>query len=229
MVKNITTFIFNSLEVDKQISENNNLSFSINVPPIIIKNKGILKVSNFCHIGSSPGHTDNMYIFRIRNVIIDNSKYICGAGAGNNPVILTTTFNNNRSIYDENIISLVKQTINTIDILVDTYLPSVSVSSLNIINAGTGYTPNLPATALTFTGGGGSNAAGTFTTDGTGSINSVSLTNAGSGYTTAPIITFSAGGGSNGSIVASLNSFTTNGIANSLNFSITFTIEQDEF
>lgn len=229
MVKNITTFIFNSLEVEKEIIGNNNLSFSIDVPPIIIKNKGILKVSNFCHIGTATGHTDNMYIFRIKNVMIDNAKYVCGAGSGNNPVILTTTFNNNRSLYDENIVSLVKQTINSIDILVDTYLPSVSLSSLTIANGGSGYTPNLTDTALTFTGGGGTGAAGTFTTDATGVINSVSLTNAGSGYITPPIITFSAGGGTNGSIIASLNRFTTNGIANSLNFSITFTIEQDEF
>ena len=78
-------------------------------------------------------------------------------------------------------------------------------------------------------GRGGSGATGTFTTNGSGVINSVSLTNAGSGYITAPIISFSAGAGSNGSIIASLNSFTRNGIVNSLNFSITFTIEQDEF
>lgn len=229
MVKNITTIIFNSLEVEKRISGNNNTSFFINVPPIIIKNNAILKVSNFCHIGTATGHTDNMYLFRIGNVMIDNSKYVSGVGSGNNPVILTTTFNNNRSLYDENIISLVKQTINTIEIFVDTYYPSVSLSSLTIANGGSGYTPNLGATALTFTGGGGTGATGTFTTDATGIINSVSLTNAGSGYITAPTISFSAGAGSNGSIIASLNSFTSNGVANSLNFSITFTIEQDEF
>lgn len=227
MVKNITTIVFNSLEVEKTTSGNNNIYFSFNTPPIIIKNKAILKVSNFCHIGTASNHTDNMYLFRIRGINVDTSQFF--SGVGGYPLILTTTFNNNRSLYDENIITLVKQTINSIDIIVDTYFPSVSVSSLNIVNGGSGYTPNLPATALTFTGGGGSGASGTFTTDATGVINSVSLTSGGSGYTTAPIITFSAGGGSNGSIIASLNQFTSNGIANSLNFSITFIIEQDEF
>lgn len=229
MVKNITTIIFNSLEVEKRTVGTNNMSFIINVSPIMIKNTGILKVSNFCHIGTGTNHTDNMYLFRIGSVMIDNSKYVSGVGSGNNPVILTTTFNNNRSLYDENIISLVKQTINTIEIFVDTYYPSVSLSSLTIANGGSGYTPNLTATALTFTGGGGSGAAGTFTTDASGIINSVSLTDAGSGYITPPTITFSAGAGSNGSIIASLNNFTSNGLVNSLNFSITFTIEQDEF
>jgi len=310
MVKNITTFIFNSFEVKKETDNyNNNTSFSIDVPPIIIKNKAILKVSNFCHIGTATGHADNMYIFRIRNVIINNAKYICGVGSGNNPVILSTTFNNNRSIYDENIISLVKQTINTIDILVDTYYPDGLFNNINIVNGGSGY---LTGQILKFNGGGNNNdvffsitaISGVITSfnfintppfinyntepilqtyiNGSGAnltailttntISSITINNGGNGYIAGQTLSFVGGGGSGANIsIATVNalgsilSFTftsngtgyitppaisinnttqtqtailipkmiydniTNGISNSLNFSITFTIEEDEF
>jgi hypothetical protein len=139
MVKDIITVAFNSLEVEKTIDkDNNNTLFTINTPPIIIRNKGILKVSNFCHIGTATGHADNMYLFRIRGVIADTSRFFTGNGG--NPLILTTTFNNNRSLYDENVITLTKQTINSIEIMVDTYLPSAIITNnLYISNGGSGY------------------------------------------------------------------------------------------
>jgi len=141
MVKDIITIAFNSVEVEKTIDDNNNNTlFSINTPPIIIRNKGILKVSNFCHMGTtSETHTDNMYLFRIRGVIADTSRFFTANGGGF-PLILTTTFNNNRSLYDENVITLTKQTINSIDIMVDTYKPSSTIkNNLYISNAGFGY------------------------------------------------------------------------------------------
>lgn len=157
MVKNITTIAFNSLEVEKITDiNNNNISFNIDTPPIIIKNKAILKVSNFCHIGSATNHTDNMYLFRIKGVNVDTSKFIAGSRGGGNPLILTTTFNNNRSLYDENIITLIKQTINSIDIIVDTYLPFGTFTNLNILNVGSGY---LQGQILKLTGGGGTDVS----------------------------------------------------------------------
>lgn len=137
-MKDIITVAFNSLEVEKTTDNNNNNTvFTINTPPIIIRNKAILKVSNFCHIGNATGHADNMYLFRIRGVIADTSRFFTGSGGGN-PLILTTTFNNNRSLYDENVITLVKQTINAIDILVDTYLPYATIAkNLSVITNGT--------------------------------------------------------------------------------------------
>lgn len=139
MVKNITTVSFNSMEVERTIdNNNNNILFRLETPPIIIQNKGILKVSNFCHIGTSAGHEDNMYLFRIRNVMVDTSRFL--SGSSGNPLILTTTFNNNRSLYDENVITLVKQTINCIEILVDTYRPNATFKeNLYLADTGGGY------------------------------------------------------------------------------------------
>jgi hypothetical protein len=152
MVKDIVTIAFNSLEVEKTTDNNNNNTlFRIDTPPIIIRNKGILKVSNFCHIGTGTGHTDNMYLFRIRGVIVDTSRFFTGNGGY--PLILTTTFNNNRSLYDENIITLTKQTINAVEILVDTYRPSATYNNIDIKSGGTGY---LAGQILRFTGGGSS-------------------------------------------------------------------------
>lgn len=140
MVKNITTIIFNSMEAEKtNDGSTNNLYFSIDTPPITVKNIGILKVSNFCHIGEATGHADNMYLFKIRGVIVDNSKCFIGNRGGNFPLILTTTFNNNRSLYDENIVSLTKQTINRIDLIVDTYYPYGIFNNIIIKNGGSGY------------------------------------------------------------------------------------------
>jgi hypothetical protein len=139
MVKNITTVAFNSMEVERTIdNSNNNILFRLETPPILIQNKGILKVSNFCHIGTDAGHTDNMYLFRIKNVMVDTSRFL--SGTTGYPLILTTTFNNNRSLYDENVIKLVKQTINSIEIVVDTYKPDAKFEeNLYLANTGGGY------------------------------------------------------------------------------------------
>lgn len=154
MVKNITTIIFNSLESDNTLDDNNNVSFfTINTPPIEIKKEGILKVSNFCHIGAATGHTDNMYVFRVRGITANNSKCLTGKNGGF-PIILTTTLNNNRSLYDENVITLIRQTINSIDIIVDTYLISSTNGTFNKINIEHGGINYLVGNVLTFTGGG---------------------------------------------------------------------------
>ena len=154
MVKNITTIIFNSLESNNTLNNDNNVSFfTINTPPIEIKKKGILKVSNFCHIGTASGHADNMYLFRVRGIVADDTKCLTGRNGGF-PTILTTTLNNNRSLYDENIITLTKQTINSIDIIVDTYLianVNGTFNKLDILHGGINY---LVGNVLTLTGGG---------------------------------------------------------------------------
>ena len=78
---------------------------------------------------------------------------------------------------------------------------STGISGLTIANIGVSGTPSLQApgtNALTFTGGGGSGAAGTATLAYGGAtgvvLSAVSLTNAGSGYTTLPTITVGATG-----------------------------------
>lgn len=64
------------------------------------------------------------------------------------------------------------------------------VHSVDIVSGGTGYAAS---GTVTFTGGGGSLAAGTYTSTG-GVIDSITITVAGSGYTSAPTVSFSDGG-----------------------------------
>lgn len=66
-----------------------------------------------------------------------------------------------------------------------------TVESVTVTNGGSSY--ETPPT-VTFTGGGGTGAAGTavLTAD---AVTSVTITNAGSGYTTAPTVGFTGGGG----------------------------------
>ena len=64
-----------------------------------------------------------------------------------------------------------------------------SVGAVNVTNGGSGY---VAAPGVTFSGGGGSGAAGTAVLSG-GSVIGVSITNGGTGYTSAPTVTFSSG------------------------------------
>jgi len=67
------------------------------------------------------------------------------------------------------------------------------IGSLSLTSGGVGYTPNTVG-QLTFTGGGGSAAAGFFVTDNTGVIIAIGLTNPGTGYTSMPTIGFTGAG-----------------------------------
>ena len=74
------------------------------------------------------------------------------------------------------------------------------VAQVTISAGGTGYSNSF---AVTFSGGGGSGAAGIATASG-GIVLSVTITNGGSGYTSAPTPVFTAGGGSSASGTAIL-------------------------
>ncbi len=67
------------------------------------------------------------------------------------------------------------------------------VSAVTITHQGAGYTS---APTVSFSGGGGSGAAGTAVIDNFNRVTSVTITNRGSGYTSAPTVTFTGGGGS---------------------------------
>ena len=73
--------------------------------------------------------------------------------------------------------------------ILETVLVTGTIAGLQIVAGGSGYT----AGTLTFTGGGGSSAAGTYGVTG-GVVTSLVITNPGSGYTGSPTIGFSAGG-----------------------------------
>ena len=80
-----------------------------------------------------------------------------------------------------------------------------SVTAVNLTGAGTGYTPGTHY-PLTFTGGGGSGAAGYAVGGGTFVVSGFTVTNPGTGYTSAPTVTLSAGGGSGASATATIGS-----------------------
>ena len=190
MVKDIITIIFNSIETEKTYDSNGNiLFFTINTPPIIINKSGILRVSNFCHVGTGTNHTDTIYIFRVRGINIDTSKYITAKGGY--PIILTTTFNNNRSLYDENIITLNRQTINSIDLLVDSFSSLTSTTgtfnSVSIINGGSNY---LVGQVLKLTGGGSTDVSIKVSSVNSGSITGLTLIDTPTNtYTSSPTLT----------------------------------------
>lgn len=79
---------------------------------------------------------------------------------------------------------------------------------VNISAAGSGYTT---APSVSFSGGGGTGAAGTALIGSDGTIIGVEITNHGSGYTSAPSVSFSGGGGAGaaGAAVVGCDNFAT--------------------
>lgn len=73
------------------------------------------------------------------------------------------------------------------------------VAWVKVTNGGSGYTS---APTVSFSGGGGSNAAANAYVGSNGTVTGVLLTNYGSGYTSAPTVSFSGGGGSSAAATA---------------------------
>lgn len=88
------------------------------------------------------------------------------------------------------------------------------VSTVNITAGGTGY---VTAPTATFTGGGGSGAAGTAIVSG-GAVVGVTITSNGTGYTSAPTVGFTGGGGTGATATSAITALSVAG--SNLTFSI---------
>lgn len=130
MKKDITNIFINSTLAEKITDGTRNYSFKFDTPPIIIKNKANLKVANICHSGT--GHGDNIIIFKLEGIMTDNNKYISNDGGIS--TIIATTFNNTRNLYEENDIPLIKQTINSIKLIVSDSLTNPYAGILTGLN-----------------------------------------------------------------------------------------------
>ena len=134
MVKEITNIYINSkIAVDSgnAITGGSRIyAIYMDVPPIIIKNKANLKVANICHSGT--GHGDNIIIFKLDGIMTDNNKYL--SNDGGYPTIIATTFNNTRNLYEENDIPLIRQTINTIRLIISDSLTNINAGVANTLN-----------------------------------------------------------------------------------------------
>lgn len=132
--KEITNIFINSkIAVDNgNANTGNNRIYSLymDVPPIIIKNRANLKVANICHSGT--GHGDNIIIFKLDGIMTDNNKYL--SNDGGIPTILATTFNNTRNLYEENDIPLIRQTINSIRLIISDSLTNINAGVSNTLN-----------------------------------------------------------------------------------------------
>lgn len=71
---------------------------------------------------------------------------------------------------------------------------AAAITAVNVTAAGAGYTPGTHY-PLTFTGGGGTGAAGYAIGGGTFVVSGFTITNGGAGYTSIPTVTVSGGGG----------------------------------
>ncbi len=75
-----------------------------------------------------------------------------------------------------------------------------AIIGITITNGGSGYTS---APTVSFSGGGGTGAAGTAILDGD-KVTRIDITNSGSGFTSAPTVSFSGGGGTGAAAAAAI-------------------------
>lgn len=136
MVKEITNIFINSriaVNNSNVIAANGRIySIYMDVPPIIIRNRANLKVANICHSGSGTGQDKVIYIFKLDGIMTDNNKYL--SNDGGIPTILATTLDSSRNLYEENDIPLIRQTINTIRLIISDSLTNVNAGIPDTIN-----------------------------------------------------------------------------------------------
>lgn len=134
MVKEITNIFINSkiaVNSGNAITGNSRIyAIYMDVPPIIIRNRANLKVANICHSGS--GHGESIIIFKINGIMTDNNKYLSNDGGF--PTIIATTFNNTRNLYEENDIPLIRQTINSIRLIISDSLTDTNAGIPETLN-----------------------------------------------------------------------------------------------
>ena len=80
-------------------------------------------------------------------------------------------------------------------------IPDIQVRNVNITSGGSGYTGTPTAG---FSGGGGSGAAATLTTNADNEVNGAAVTNHGTGYTSAPTVAITGGSGSGATAKATI-------------------------
>jgi hypothetical protein len=81
---------------------------------------------------------------------------------------------------------------------------AAAITAVNVTSAGAGYTPGTHY-PLTFTGGGGSGAAGYAIGGGTYVVSGFTVTNGGAGYTSVPTVTINGGGGTSATATATIS------------------------
>lgn len=133
MKKEITNIFINSAVSDKFEANSTYYSFRFDTPPIIIKNKANLKVANLSHYHTTePANQRFIYIFKIDGIMTDNNKYL--ANDGGLPTLIATNFQSTRNYTEENDIPLIKQTINSIKIIVSNDLNNPYAGVPNTFN-----------------------------------------------------------------------------------------------
>ena len=136
MNKQITNIFINSkIAVNNGNATTGNsriYSVYMDVPPIIIRNRANLKVANICHSGSGTGQDKTIYIFKLEGIMTDNNKYL--SNDGGYPTIIATTLDSSRNLYEENDIPLIRQTINTIRLIISDSLTNPNAGIPDTIN-----------------------------------------------------------------------------------------------
>jgi hypothetical protein len=89
-----------------------------------------MKVINICHVGT---HTENVYIFKIRDTLINNSYYY--GNDGSYPTLIACNIANNVPNFNlGSELTLNKQSINFINLVVSDSISDMSSGITNALN-----------------------------------------------------------------------------------------------
>ena len=119
----------------KIVSGSKNLEFRFDVPGMEVRQGAKMKVINFCHVGT---HTGTVYIFKIKDTLINNSYYY--GNDGSYPTLLACNLANNVPNFNlGSELTLNKQSINFINLQIESFNFENSKQNFIFMDSKTSY------------------------------------------------------------------------------------------
>jgi hypothetical protein len=123
-------YLNTAINCDKIANESKNLEYRFDVPGMEVRQGAKMKVINICHVGT---HTGAIYIFKIKDTLINNSYYY--GNDGSYPSLIVCNIANNVPNFNlGSELTLNKQSINFINLVVSDSLSDMSSGITNALN-----------------------------------------------------------------------------------------------
>jgi hypothetical protein len=123
-------YLNTAINCDKIENGSKNLEFRFDIPGMEVRQGAKMKVINICHVGT---HTGSVYIFKIRDTLINNSYYF--GNDGSYPTLIACNIANNVPNFNlGSELTLNKQSINFINLVVSDSLSDMSSGITNALN-----------------------------------------------------------------------------------------------
>ena len=123
-------YLNTAINCTKIASGGKNLQFNFDVPGMEVSQGAKMKVINLCHVGT---HTGTVYIFKIKDTLINNSYYY--GNDGSYPTLIACNIANNVPNFNlGSELTLNKQSINFINLVVSDSMSDISSGIIDTLN-----------------------------------------------------------------------------------------------